>query len=46
MPYIYVAIGRKQIGTFSSADRRQNVTVVCGINTMDTYVPSALICPR
>ncbi|KAJ3656223.1 hypothetical protein Zmor_015317 [Zophobas morio] len=38
--------GRKQVGALSSAERGQNLTVVCCMNAMGTFVPLAFIFPR
>lgn len=43
---VYAAKGRKQVGSLSSAERGQHVTVVCAMNAIGTYVPPAFIFPR
>ena len=43
---ILATIGRKQIGTLSSAECGQQLTVVCCMNAIGTFVPPVFIFPR
>ena len=38
--------GAKQVGKLTSAERGQNVTVVCSMSAAGTYIPPAFIFPR
>ena len=43
---ILATIGRKQIGTLSSAEHGQQLTAVCFMNAIGTFVPPVFIFPR
>src|SRR6218665_1431343 len=43
---ILAAKGSKQVGKMTSAERGQNVTIVCAISASRSYIPPDLIFPR
>ncbi|XP_072387381.1 uncharacterized protein [Diabrotica undecimpunctata] len=43
---VFAIKGRKQVGTLSTAERGQHLTVVCSMNAIGTFVPPAFIFPR
>lgn len=45
-PKILASTGRKQVGSLTSAERGQHITVVCCMNSIGNFVPPALIFPR
>lgn len=38
--------GQKQVGKLTSAERGQNITVVCAMSASGSYVPPAFLFPR
>lgn len=45
-PKVLASTGRKQVGSLTSAERGQNITVVCCMSSTGNFVPPALIFPR
>ena len=38
--------GKHQVGTITSAERGQNITVICCISALFNFIPPGLIFPR
>ena len=38
--------GKRQVGTITSLERRQNITIICGMNAISSFVPPRFIFPR
>ena len=46
MSKIFARKGKHQVGTITSQERDQNVTIICAMSTSREFVPPGMIYPR